>query len=43
MMGSRHKHHNELNSEGAEASSNDESVSICEGGTAGPGCVLMWK
>lgn len=32
MMGSRNKHHNELNSGGAEAGSNDESVSIREGG-----------
>ena len=43
MMGSRNKHHNELNSGGAEAGGNDESVSIREGGKAGPGCVLMRK
>lgn len=42
MMGSRNKHRNELNSDGAEAGA-DESVSICDGGKAGTGCVLMWK
>lgn len=42
MMGSRNKHCNELNSDGAEAGA-DESVSIREGGEAGTGCVLMWK
>lgn len=42
MMRSRNKHRNELQSDGAEAGSNDESVSIHEVGKAGPGCVLMW-